>query len=378
MGEIGVGIIGTGFMGRAHALAYRAAAVTFPELRRPVLIAVADVDAGAAEAAAAQFGFRRWTADWRSLVDDPSIAIVSITTPTLLHREMALAAIAAGKHVHCEKPIAPDAAAGAEMTATANAAGIVTQLGFNYLKNPLLAYARELIETGEIGEVTNFRGIHAEDFMADADVPHSWRTDRAGGGGAIADIGSHIIAMARYLVGPIVSVNAGFDTVVGSRPTTQGGHERRPVEVDDIARLTVRFARGCGGSIEASWVASGRNMQLAFEISGSKGAIAFTQERLNELLLYRAGERRSSGFIRIETGPQHPPYGRFCVAPGHQLGFNDLKTIEMADFLAAIDGGPRRGPDFGEGLEVQRVVDAALASGRSGSWEAIAQPREKH
>jgi predicted dehydrogenase len=372
MREVGVGIIGTGFMGKAHAFAYRAAPGVFPDIPRVRLRAVADVNADAAAGAARQFGFERAEADWRALVADPAVDIVSVTTPNSFHREMSLAAIAAGKHVHCEKPIAPSAREAREMMEAAEAAGVVTQAGFNYIKNPALALARQMIADGELGEITGFRGIHAEDFMADPDAPWGWRLDPSGGGGVIADLGSHIIGVARFLLGPIVELCADLETAIKTRPVAPGARERRKVENDDIARLTVRFARGCKGLIEANWVATGRKMQLGFEISGSKGSLVFTQERLNELQFFHAGgDPRLGGFTRIESGPQHKPYGLFCVAPGHQLGFNDLKTIEVADFLCAIGGGEKRGPDFREAWEIQRVVDTAIDSSKSRAWLSI-------
>ncbi len=380
MPEIGVGIIGTGFMGKAHAMAYRAAPGIFSLPRRPVLEIVADADAAGAERAARAFGFPRASTDWRALIADPAVSLVCIATPTALHREMALAALAAGKHVHCEKPLALDAAGADEMARAAEqaaAAGIRTQVGFNYLKNPLLGFARDIIAAGELGEITGFRGIHAEGYMADPEAPWSWRLDPAGAG-VIADLGSHIIGLARFLLGPISSLVADLETVIKERPLAAGSAERRAVAVDDIARLTVRFARGCGGTIEASWVATGRTMQLGFELAGTRGALSFTQERMNELLLYRAGgasgpggPARERGFVRIAAGPEHPPYGLFCSAPGHQLGFNDLKTIEAADFLSAIAGGPELGPDFREAAEIQKVVDTALRSARERSWLAV-------
>lgn len=372
MTEIGIGLIGTGFMGQSHAMAYRAAAGILPGLPRPRLVAVADVHADAARAAAARFGFERHTTDWRDLVSDPAIGAIAITTPNVLHEEMALAAVAAGKHVHCEKPLAPTAAAARVMTAAAEAAGVVTQVGFNYLKNPLLTLARDMISGGELGTVYSFRGIHAEGFMSDPDVPHAWRLDPSGGPGALGDIGSHAIALARFLLGPISDVSADLETVIADRPIAPGATQRKPVLVDDIARLTVRFGRGCRGTIEANWVATGRTMQLGFDVHGSRGALSFTQERFNELLFHRAGgDPRHAGYVRIEAGPQHAPYGHFCVAPGHQLGFNDLKTIEVAEFLGAIGGGPRPASDFREALEVQRVIDAALSSAREARWVAI-------
>jgi predicted dehydrogenase len=372
MRNIGVGIIGTGFMGKAHAFAYRAVAGIFPGSLRPVLTCVADIDGPAAERAARQLGFSRWSADWRSLVEDPEVEIVSITTPNVVHREMALAAVAAGKHVHCEKPIAPNAAAARDMMEAAEAAGVVTQVGYNYLKNPILKLARAMVAAGELGDITGFRGVHAEDYMADPEIPYGWRVDPSGGGGAIADIGSHIIGMARFLIGPISEIIADLETVIRTRPVAPGSPDRRAVEVDDIARLGVRFARGCGGTIEANWVATGRKMQLGFELTGTKGSLAFSQERLNELLFYRSGaDPRHNGFTRIEAGAQHHPYGLFCVAPGHQLGFNDLKTIEVAEFLSAIAGGERHGPDFREAWEIQRTIDTAIESSRTRRWQVI-------
>ena len=372
MKSLGIGIIGTGFMGKAHAFAYRAAAAAFPDIQAPILHSIADVNGPAAERAARQFGFRHWQQDWKAVIADPEIHIVSITTPNIFHKEMALAAIAAGKHVHCEKPLAPALDDAREMMEAAEAAGIRTQVGYNYIKNPVLKLARDMVAAGELGEITGFRGIHAEDYMADPEGPYSWRLDPAGGPGVIADLGSHIIGIARFLLGPIAEVTANLETIVKSRPVAAGSSERKAVLVDDAARLIVRFARGCGGTIEANWTASGRKMQLAFELSGSKGSLCFTQERFNEIHYYKSGaDPRHGGFTRIEAGPQHPPYVNFCVAAGHQLGFNDLKTIEAAEFLAAIGGGAINGPDFREAWEIQKVVEAAVQSSRSRGWQTI-------
>jgi len=286
-----------------------------------------------------------------------------------LHHQMALAAIAAGKHTYCEKPLAPNATLAKEMADAAERAGVKTQVGFNYLKNPMLALARGIIAGGELGEIVSFRGIHAEDYMADANTPWHWRLDPGGGGGVVADLGSHIIAIARYLLGPIDAVCGQLETVIKQRPVRADARDMRPVEVDDIARALVRFARGCSGTIEASWLSHGRKMQIEFEVVGSQGTLFFTQERFNELQLYRASADASrNGFRTILAGPQHAPYGRFCVAPGHQLGYNDLKTIEICDYLLAIAGEPVRGPDFREGWEVQKVVDAVIRSSHERNW----------
>lgn len=367
--RLGVGLIGSGFMGKAHAFGFSNVSRVFSLPVQPELAILADIDADRAARAAGALGFARSTGDWSELVAHEAVDIVDITTPNVLHKEMTLAALAAGKHVYCEKPLAPTVDEALEMTLAAERAGVVTAVGFNYLKNPLFKLAREIINGGEIGEARSFNGIHAEDYMSDAESPWSWRLDPTGGGGALADLGSHIIATARYLIGPIDRVLGDVVTVVPSRPVVPGARDRRPVEVEDIGRAHLRFANGCSGVVEASWVATGRKMRHDFEISGSKGALAFSQERFNEIDLYLAGDgpgRR--GFRKIFAAPEHEPYGAFCVAPGHQLGFNDLKTIEVRDFLLAIAGKPAGHADFREGLEVQRTVDAIYRSASERRW----------
>jgi predicted dehydrogenase len=234
----------------------------------------------------------------------------------------------------------------------------------------MLALARGMIAGGEIGEVVSYRGIHAEDYMADPSVPWGFRHDPAGGG-ALADIGSHALATAEFLLGPIARVMGDCVTVIGERPDGQGG--RRAVEVDDVSRALLRFADGATGSLEASWVAMGRKMQHDFEVYGTKGALLFTQERLNELHVYstegRSGRR---GFRRIEAAPDHPPYGRFCVAPGHQLGFNDLKAIEVAGYLDALAGTAEEPFNFRQGLRIQTLVETIQASSREERWMDVA------
>lgn len=372
MKELGIGLIGTGFMGKAHAIAYRTALAAFPDIPAPRLVAVADVNAEAAAKAAHQYGFESATGDWKALIANPAIHVISITTPNSMHKEMALAAIAAGKHVHCEKPLSPTLADSLEMVQAAEARGVCTQVGFNYIKNPLLKMARQMVESGELGEITGFRGIHAEDYMHDPASPWTWRIDPSGGPGVIADLGSHIIGMARFLLGGIAEVSADVRTVIKQRPAARGAKDMKPVLVDDVARILVNFSRGCGGTIEANWIQTGRKMQLGFELTGEKGSLVFTQERLNELLYYKAGgNAQHAGFTRIEAGPQHPPYGGFCVAGGHQLGFNDLKTIEMAEFLYGIQQGKSTGPDFREAYEIQKVVEAAITSSKDRNWTSV-------
>jgi predicted dehydrogenase len=372
MRDIGIGLIGTGFMGKAHAFAYRMALAAFPDIPTPRLVAIADVNEKAAATAAHQYGFESSTGNWRDLIANPAINVISITTPNSMHKEMSLAAIAAGKHVHCEKPLSPTLADSLEMVKAAEAQSVTTQVGFNYIKNPLLKMAREMVEAGELGEITGFRGIHAEDYMHDPQNPWTWRIDPSGGPGVIADLGSHIIGMGRFLLGNIAEVSADVRTVIKQRPTARGGKDMKPVEVDDVARILVNFERGCGGTIEANWIQTGRKMQLGFELTGEKGSLVFSQEHFNVLHYYKAyGDGRKSGFSTIEAGPQHFPYGQFCVAGGHQLGFNDLKTIEMGEFLGGIAKGKAAGPDFREAYEIQKVVEAAIASSKARRWTKV-------
>jgi predicted dehydrogenase len=371
--KLRIGLIGSGFMGKAHAFGYITAARVFDLPYEPELNTLADINDEAAAKAGAALGFSHATSDWRSLVADPDIDVVNITAPNALHKEMALAAIAAGKHVYCEKPLAPLAVDAREMAEVAEAAGVRTQVGFNYLCNPMLGLAREMIAAGELGDIRGYRGVHAEDYMADSAGPFTFRHDPAGGG-ALADIGSHALATAEFLMnaaaGPITGVMGDCVTMIAERPDGKGG--RRRVEVDDVGRAFLRFASGATGSIEGNWIATGRKMQHDFEIYGTKGALAFNQERFNELHFFSTDDRRGrQGFRRIEAAPDHPPYGLFCVAPGHQLGFNDLKAIEAAGFLDAVAGSRPEPFNFRAGLRIQTLVETIHASSRAGAWKEV-------
>ena len=367
-----VGLIGAGFMGKCHANAFRSVAGLFDLPAEPRLDLLADADEATARQSADALGFARSTGDWRRIAADPVIDVVAIAAPNPLHADIALAAIAAGKAVYCEKPLSVDIPSARAMRDAARAAGTCTMVGFNYLRNPMLKLAREIVAGGEIGEVTAFRGIHAEHYMADPAIPHSFRTDPAGGG-ALFDLGSHITSIARHLLGPIAAVNGSLATIHPHRPEAAGSDATRPVKVDDRAVFLAEFESGATGTLEANWAATGRKMQLAFEITGTRGALAFTQERMNELHLYSAANAAGrDGFTRIEAGPEHPPYGRICPAGGHQLGFNDLKTIEVAELIEAFAGGAPAYPDFEEGYQVQRTVEAVKRSAEERRWIDVA------
>ena len=368
--KLRIGLIGSGFMGKAHAFGFASAPRVFDLPFDLELRSLADITEQSAASAAAAFGFARSTADWRTLIDDPEIDVVDITAPNALHKQMAMAAIQAGKHVYCEKPLAPLASDAREMAEAAEAAGVKTQVGFNYLCNPMLSLAREMITGGELGEIRGYRGIHCEDYMADAQGAFTFRHDPAGGG-ALADIGSHALATAEFLCGPITRVMGDCVTMIGERPDGKGS--RRKVEVDDVGRAFLRFANGATGSIEGNWIATGRKMQHDFEIYGTKGALAFSQEHFNVLHFFSTADAKGrQGFRRIEASPDHAPYGLFCVAPGHQLGFNDLKAIEVAGYVNAIAGKAPEPFNFRKGLRIQTLVETIQNSAREGRWMELA------
>jgi len=370
MAGLGIGLIGTGFMGKTHALAWRNVKAVLggvmgavPAPRPELLCDTPD----RAEAMAGQFGFARATSDWKALCADPAVDVVSITTPNGLHHPMALEAIRNGKHVWCEKPMALTLAQAEEMAEAAEKAGVVTMVGYNYLKNPAFTHAVRLVAEGAIGRAFQFRGWVDEDYQADPDLPWTWRAKLADAGlGALGDIGSHLVSMAHGIMGGIDSLVADMQTVYPTRPLPDGSGVAE-VENEDTAGVLVRFKSGAQGSLVISRAAWGRKSRLGFEVHGTKGMIIFDQERMNELQLYvNEGDRATQGFRTVLTGPAHPPYGEFCPAPGHQLGFNELKVIECAALLRGIAGLEAAAPSFADALKIERVIHAIADSARAG------------
>jgi predicted dehydrogenase len=373
MEGIGIGLVGTGFMGKTHALAYRAVRAVMGEVPDCRLELLCDRPAERAKEMAAQFGFTRSTDDWRALVDDPKVDLVSITTPNALHHDIALAAMARGKHVYCEKPMAVTLDQAREMAAAAKASGVKTLVGYNYIKNPAFTHAQRLIAEGRIGRIVHVRGWVDEDYQADPDLPWTWRARLSEAGlGALGDLGCHIVSMVCGLAGPIESLIADTQIVHETRPLPDGSG-RAAVENEDIANAVVRFASGAQGSLSASRLAWGRKNCLAWEVYGTEGMITFCQERMNELRLYEnRGPNAEQGFRTILSGPDHPPFDRFCPAAGHQLGFLDLKTIELSDLLRAIATDTPAHPSFDDALAYEVVIHAIAESGRSGQRISLA------
>ncbi len=364
MSEIGIGIVGGGYMGKAHSVAMAAVGAVFNTALRPRLEVICASTADSAERYRAAYGFSRATHDWRTLVGDGRVEAIVIASPQSTHREIAEAAFALGKPVLCEKPLGASIDDSWAMVAAAEAAGAINMVGFNYIRTPASQFARKLIADGEIGDVTWFRGEHTEDFYADQQAPATWRTTGMANG-TIGDLAPHMVNGAMALIGPIAQVMADVETVHNQRP---GGE----VTNDDHAQVMCRFENGVMGNLYFSRVATGRKMGYAYEILGTKGAIRFDQEDQNALWLYRCeGPEASRGFTKILTGPAHPDYEPFCQGPGHGTGYQDQIIIEAKDFLHAIHSGQNIWPTFRDGHEVNRVLAAVRASSDQRQWQVV-------
>lgn len=370
MRDLGIGLIGTGFMGRAHALAFNQVRAAFDLPFTLRLAALADADPQRASQCARAWGFATAHSDWQRLVADPAVNVVAITTPNHLHFPMAMAALAAGKAVYCEKPLAASLEQAEQMHQAAKAAGVVTRVGYNYQHNPMIQWARQRVRSGELGEIISFDGQFCEDFMADPASPWGWRCEASHAGGALADLGSHLLAMARYLIGDVQAVCADSHTVHRQRPATAGSSEQKAIRVDDHTQALLRFSNGARGTFSSSWLKHGYKNHLSFEISGTLGTLAFDQERLNELRLFRAGQ---AGFERLLAGPSLPGYAAFSPAPGHQLGYNELKTLEVQELLMAVVGQGEAGTDFEAALAVERLAAAIRLAAQEQRWVQVGE-----
>ena len=368
MTDIGIGIVGGGYMGKAHAVAMAAVGAVFETRLRPQLEMVCATSAESAERYRSAYGFRRATSDWRELVSDPAVGAVIIASPQDTHRDIALAAIAIGKPVLCEKPMGVSLEEALEMTEAAEAAGVVNMVGYNYIRTPATQFARKLIADGEIGDIVWYRGEHTEDFLADPEKPSNWRT-RDWASGNMGDLAPHPVNAALALAGSIEAVNGFWQTVIKERPGRDGPEA---VTNDDQSQMMIRFANGAMGHIFSSRISHGRKMGYAYEITGTKGAIRFDQEDQNSIWLYRArGPEAERGFVKILAGPAHPDFLPFCQGAGHGTGYQDQIIIEAKDFLSAIESGKAVWPTFRDGLEVLKVTAACTKSHETGSWQAV-------
>ncbi|MEW2563903.1 Gfo/Idh/MocA family protein [Streptomyces griseorubiginosus] len=374
---LGVGMVGYAFMGAAHSQGWRTAGHAFDLPLRPVLAAIAGRDAQRVRAAADKHGWAATETDWRALITRDDVHLVDICTPGDSHAEIAIAALEAGKHVLCEKPLANSVVEAEAMVAAAEAArsrGQLAMVGFNYRRVPALTFARRLIADGRLGTLRHVRVSYLQDWLVDPDFPLTWRLQREhAGSGALGDLGAHIVDLAQFLAGEVlVGVSAQMETFVRERPrldgassglTASGGAARGPVTVDDAAVFTGRLASGALATFEATRMATGRKNALRLEINGESGSLAFDLERLNELSFHDHREpAETAGFRRIlVTEPDHP-YLDAWWPPGHGLGYEHTFVHQARDLVHAIASGAAPSPSFADGLQVQRVLAAVEES----------------
>ncbi|MCU7707531.1 Gfo/Idh/MocA family oxidoreductase [Priestia sp. JV24] len=383
MKKLNVGMIGGGFMGKAHALAYAGMPMFFwPAPAVPQRHTVVDVTEELAKDAAERLGFENYSSDWRKVVEDPEIDIIDIVTPNDSHAEIAIAAAKAGKHIISEKPLARTAAEAKTMLDAVKEAGVKHMVAFNYRRTPAVALAKKYIEEGRIGKILNFRGTYLQDWSADPNSPLSWRFQKErAGSGALGDIGTHVIDFARYLVGDISEVMAIAKTWIGERPIQSGGVDKLgtvkaetdvpkgKVDVDDEFSTLIKFDNGAVGSIEATRNAWGRNNFLTFEIHGEKGSLYFNYERRDELQVCFSNDPSDSrGFRTVYTGPAHPYGEGLWPIPALGIGYGETKIIETYDFLKSIAEDTSVSPDFEDGYQIAVISDAILESAEKGVW----------
>jgi predicted dehydrogenase len=385
---LAVGMVGHAFMGAAHSQAWRTAPRFFDLPLTPTMQVVCGRDEARASEAAQRLGWAESETDWRRLVARPDIDLVDICTPGDTHAEIAIAALAAGKHVLCEKPLANTVAEAEEMVAAAERAaadGVRAMVGFTYRRVPAIALARQLVAEGRIGDIRHVRAQYLQDWIADPEAPLSWRLDKSkAGSGALGDIGAHIIDLTQHITGErITDVSGQLETFVKERPVAAGdtagtlggggaSTERGPVTVDDAAVFIAHFSGGGLGVFEATRFATGRKNAIRIEINGSAGSLAFDFEDMNVLELFDASEPdETAGFRRIlVTEPGHPYTGSWWP-PGHGLGYEHGFTHQVVDLVQAIADVTDPTPTFADGLQVQRVLAAVETSSDTRSWQEI-------
>ncbi len=381
MREIGIGLLGVGWMGEVHATSYRRAAVHFPDWEgRARLVIAADEVEARARLAVERLGFESWTSDWREVVAHPEVEAVSITSPNFMHREMALAAAAAGKHFWGEKPLGRSPAETLEIAAAAE--GVRTIVGLNYRHAPAVRHARELLSSGVLGRPQHFRTQWVAGYSKNPHGALSWRFSRdLAGSGVLADLMSHAVDLAQFLLGPIVRVASTADTLIRQRPKpTPGvgthfsvveGGELGDVENEDWVAALVEFESGLKATMEASRVAVGPEARYLFELNGTEGAVAWNFERMNELEVHGPVLGGDTGYALVQMGPQHPDFARFQPGPGIGMGYDDLKVIEAALFVRSVAEDVQLEPGVREIAAAARVLDAMERSWASGVWEAV-------
>ncbi|GAA3748192.1 Gfo/Idh/MocA family protein [Salinactinospora qingdaonensis] len=375
--QLGIGMIGYAFMGMAHSQGWRNAKSFFDPKLEPRLVALSGRDRAKAEDTARRFDWQHVETDWHALIARDDVDLVDICTPGDTHAEIAIAALAAGKHVLCEKPLANSVAEAermAEAAERARADGVQTMVGFTYRRVPALALARRLVRSGRIGRLRHVRAQYLQDWLTDPGAPYSWRLDaQRAGSGALGDIGAHVIDLTQFLTDEyITGVSATMDTFVDERPLPEGEGTGR-VTVDDAAVFLGRFSGGAMATFEATRYATGRKNAIRIELNGTEGSLAFDFEDMNTLWFFDSStSTETQGFTRIlATEPTHPYLGAWWP-PGHLLGYEHGFSHQAVDLLTAIADGTAAEPTFAEGLRVQRVIAAVQASAAADSrWVPV-------
>ncbi|OBZ16080.1 MULTISPECIES: Gfo/Idh/MocA family protein [Bacillales] len=385
MDKVRVGMVGYKFMGKAHSNAYRALPMFFPNSIKPEMKAICGRDPEGLEQARAQFGWESSETDWRELVKRDDIDLIDINAPSDAHKEIALAAAAAGKHLFCEKPLALTLEDSREMLEAAEAAGVKHMVGFNYRFAPAVQLAKKLISDGRIGEIYHFRAVFLQDWIIDPSFPLVWRLQKEiAGSGSHGDLGAHLIDMARFLVGEFNEVIGMNETFIKERPiaaamtglSAKGSEDgpRGQVTVDDATLFMTRFANGALGSFEATRFAAGHRCTNAFEINGSKGSIKFDFERMNELQVYFTDDAEDvQGFRRVlATDPSHAYMDAWWPA-GHTIGYEHTFTHEVHELMQAFAEDRQPVPNFVDGVKCQEVLEAVDRSIAERRWVAISE-----
>ncbi|MCK6579453.1 MAG: Gfo/Idh/MocA family oxidoreductase [Anaerolineae bacterium] len=385
MTTIGIGVIGMGWMGQVHSRGYNQIKDRFYDSGiRPRLVICADDVEHRAKSSQDRFGFEQSTAHWRAVIDHPEVQAVNITAPNGMHLEMVRAAAAAGKHVLCEKPVGRDPQQTIAAYEAARDAGVITGVGYNYRWAPLVQYARQLIESGELGTLTHYHGRFLNGYAGNPNGFLSWRFEAEHGLGTLGDLMSHVIDMAHMLAGPIGRLTASRETFIKQRPIPQPGvgthydvatgNERKgDVTNEDYVSVIARFASGVQGILEACRVINGAKCDMSFEVHGTKGALKWTMEEMNVLHYQRRNDANPAqdGYLRLLSGPAHPFHHRFNPAWGLNVGYDDLKVIEMYNFLDGIVTGQQGEPGLKAAYDVAQVESAIIRSWDSERWETV-------
>jgi predicted dehydrogenase len=366
--KIRIALIGTEFMGRAHANAWRQVVPFFEPELEPILKVVCGRDAAKTEAFARRWGFEEFSTDWRTVVEREDVDVVDLSLPQSLQPEVAIAAAKCGKHIFCEKPMALTAEAAEEMFREAEKANVRHYVNYNYRRSPAVSLAKQIIEEGRIGEIRHWRGAYLQDWLVDPKAPIGWKLKKAHAGyGPHGDLNSHSVDLAHFLVGKIDSVYCQKRTFINERPIESGSITMDTVDVDDASQMLVNFDCGALGSFEATRFATGQRNANQFEIFGSQGALRWDLEDLNRLEFYsKEDPSHLRGYRTILVSePEHPYVGKWWP-PGHAIGYEHTFVHAVADFLTAISKGQSISPDFSDGLRVLQVLEAANTSADSG------------